>query len=229
MEGLMRWEEAYRAMTLYAAAYERARTIEGDRAAAESSALVAINEERRRAQHFERLAMTDPLTGLPNRRHAERWLAEHASAISAELVAPDELCVAIADIDHFKGVNDTFSHDAGDLVLQRFAAVLREAFDAEGGDSSATSLAARLGGEEFLLAWSGLSMEAALRRGRAFCERLRQTSFADIVGPMRITASLGLACSSRPVDPGELLRLADRCLYEAKRSGRDRVVGTRAR
>ena len=64
-----------------------------------------------------------------------------------------------------------------------------------------------------------------MRRGNALCERLRKTSFTDLVGSMPVTASLGLACGIRPVDPGALLRAADQCLYQAKRAGRDRVIG----
>jgi diguanylate cyclase (GGDEF)-like protein len=88
-------------------------------------------------------------------------------------------------------------------------------------------LSPTLGGEEFLLAWSGISIKAALRQGNALCERLRKTSFADIVGNLPVTASLGLACSLRPVDPSVLLRAADQCLYEAKHAGRDQVIGIR--
>jgi len=225
MAALHRWEEAYGLMIQYVAAYEHVRSIEGDRAVAESSAAVAVDEERRRSQHFERLALTDPLTGLPNRRHAERWLKEHAVATGRSGSADNQLCVAIADLDHFKRINDTHSHDAGDLVLQRFGGMLIEAFNAPAGTGTPPMLAARLGGEEFLLAWSGISIQAALRQGNALCERLRKTSFTDIVGSLPVTASLGVACSVRPVDPSVLLRAADQCLYEAKQAGRDQVIG----
>ena len=226
LAALHRWEEAYARMVQYVAAYEHARSIEGDRAVAESSATVAVYEERRRSQYFERLALTDPLTGLPNRRQAERWLTEHAGAASRDAgPASDQLCVAIADLDHFKRINDTCSHDAGDLVLQRFGTLLIESFNALPAPGTPAMFAARLGGEEFLIAWSGIPIEAAMRRGNALCERLRKTSFTDLVGSMPVTASLGLACGIRPVDPGALLRAADQCLYQAKRAGRDRVIG----
>jgi len=225
LAGLSRWEEAYVYMVRYADAYERSRSIEGDRAVAASSAAMAVTAERRRARHFERLALTDPLTGLPNRRHAERWLAEHAQATPS---APDPeqagLCVAIADLDHFKRVNDTHSHDAGDLVLQRFGGLLQSCVEEPLGSGPLT-FAARLGGEEFLLAWAGISLAAALHRGNELCERLRRTSFMDIVGSMPITVSIGVAAATRPVDPGKLLRVADHSLYEAKHAGRDRVTG----
>jgi diguanylate cyclase (GGDEF)-like protein len=206
------WEPAYRCMEDYVAAYEQARSVAGDRAAAESGAAVAVDDARRQAQHFEQLALTDPLTGLPNRRHAERWLAEHAGAEGGAL------CVAIADLDHFKRINDTHSHDAGDLVLMRFGAMLQHRFQGAG------MLAARLGGEEFLLAMAGVPPEVALGRCQALCDQLRETSFADILGPMPVTVSIGLAHAPRPTAPGLLLPAADGALYAAKRAGRDRVV-----
>ena len=215
LAALRRWKAAYEQMVQYAAAYEHFRSVEGDRAVAETTALVAAGEERRRAQHFERLALTDPLTGLPNRRHAERWLAEHAGEMAGGTESsPASLCVAIADLDHFKLVNDGCSHDAGDLVLKRFGTLLQAAFESREGKLAST-FAARLGGEEFLLAWSGASIEAATGLSNELCERVRATSFADIVGSMRITVSIGLVCGARPVDPSELLRAADRCLSQA--------------
>jgi len=230
LASLHRWQEAYERMVEYAAAYERSRSIEGDRAVAESGAAAAIEEERRRSEHFEKLALTDPLTGLPNRRHAERWLAEHANAVGhAGSAEGGGLCVAIADLDHFKRINDTHSHDTGDLVLRRVGDVLLDAVAVHGDATTAAALAARLGGEEFLLAWSGISMPAAISHVEALCERLRRTSFADLVGESPVTVSIGMACGLRPVDPSTLLRAADRCLYEAKAAGRDRVIAKELR
>ncbi|MEP7102762.1 MAG: diguanylate cyclase [Burkholderiales bacterium] len=236
LAALQRWEEAYQRLVQHLAAYERTRSIEGDRAVAESMAVVAVEEERRRSRHFEQLSLTDPLTGLPNRRHAERWLIENAAANApGEAGAGDaaasanQLCVAIADLDHFKRINDTFSHDAGDLVLQRVSAILLDIFGTHAGSPAMPTLAARLGGEEFLLAWTGISVEGAVQRSNALCERLRQTSFVDIVGGMPVTASIGLVCAVRPADPGRMLSAADQCLYEAKRAGRDRVVSAALR
>jgi len=222
---LQRWQDAYDHMVQYAAAYERSRSIEGDRAVAESSAAMAIGEERRRARHFERLALTDPLTGLPNRRHAERWLAEHVEDRGADIaVRSGELCVAIADLDHFKRINDTHSHDAGDLVLQRFGTLLQD-FSHSSARGGTSAFVARLGGEEFLLAWTGLSIEDSLVRSGELRERLRETSFVDIVGSLPVTVSIGVACGMPPVDAAALLRAADRCLYEAKHAGRDQAIG----
>ncbi|HSI50407.1 MAG TPA: GGDEF domain-containing protein [Ideonella sp.] len=216
MAGLRRWEEAYQWMVRHVAAYEQVRSIEGDRAVAESSQAVAVDEARRQSRHFEQLAMTDPLTGLPNRRHAERWLAEHADA---------PLSLAIADLDHFKRINDTCSHAAGDLVLQRFGAMLNEVFNRSDSGPGTPMLAARLGGEEFLLAWCGIPCDAAMVRGDEIRERLRATSFTDIAGDLPVTASLGLAFGTPPVNPSELLRTADLYLYQAKHAGRDTIVG----
>jgi diguanylate cyclase (GGDEF)-like protein len=186
------------------------------------TAVVAVGEERRRAQHFERLALTDPLTGLPNRRHAEHWLGEQARS------GAGTMCVAIADLDHFKHVNDTYSHDAGDLVLRRFGQLVQDAVRSN-DDRSGAAFAARMGGEEFLIAWCDITLEHAVVRSNQLCERLRATSFADVAAGAVVTASIGVAGGRRPIDPLELLRSADLRLYDAKRAGRDQVVGDRDR
>jgi len=132
--------------------------------------------------------------------------------------------VAIADLDHFKRINDTHSHDAGDLVLQRFGTLLQD-YSASPARSGASTFVARLGGEEFLLAWTGISIEDAIVRSNEVRECLHEASFTDIVGSMPVTASIGVAGGLRPVDAGALLRAADRCLYEAKHAGRDQAIG----
>jgi diguanylate cyclase (GGDEF)-like protein len=158
--------------------------------------------------------------------HAERWLAEHSLPAGRGVDAQsDTLCVAVADLDHFKRIDDTHSHEVGDLVLQRVGNFLLNAFDSSLHGIATPRLVARLGGEEFLLAWSGIPIDTALRLSNELGERLRQTSCADLLGPTPVTASIGLVCGLRPVDPGDLLRAADERLYEAKRAGRDRVVG----
>jgi len=225
LAALQRWEEAYLGMVAYAAAYEKLRAVEADQTGAESSAVAAALDERKRAQHFEKLALTDALTGLPNRRQVELWLGRHdtARANPAQAV-PLQLCLGIVDLDHFKHINDHHSHDAGDLVLKRVGQMLAQ-LAGDSGAPAAPTLAARLGGEEFLLAWTGVSLEDALQSANAWRETLRQTSFADLVGNTPVTASIGLAFGQPTAPPNELLRAADACLYQAKRAGRDRVVG----
>lgn len=156
--------------------------------------------------------ITDPLTGLLNRRGFERaGAAMWRRAARAE----DTLAVLVADLDHFKLVNDTFGHSAGDLALQHVGSVLRAGVRA--GD-----LAARLGGEEF-----AVLCRIHPGEGRALAERLR-ASVAEAISPT--TVSIGLVEIGPRADAVELdavwsaVSAADGCLYEAKRAGRDQVV-----
>ncbi|KFA36150.1 hypothetical protein KWS_0111015 [Xanthomonas vasicola pv. musacearum NCPPB 4384] len=155
------------------------------------------------------------LTALPNRREAERVLQQWFDEAHAGGAA---LALALMDIDHFKRINDDYGHEVGDAVLFAIGQVLSE-------QDQAHCFAARHGGEEFLLAAIGLDAAQA----RALFERVRQR-LADIQvdaqgTPVRCTASMGMAMSDEAPSRRELLALADRRLYDAKRQGRDRLIG----
>ena len=161
-------------------------------------------------------ALTDELTGLPNRR---AFTDDFTRAITRASRTGEPLALAIADLDHFKSVNDRFGHPAGDVVLKRFGALLQSSVRA--GD-----VAARLGGEEFAVLFIGADPAAAT----SLAERLRaetERSFAA-EGPA-VTASIGVANwrSEDPAESVDLMRRADQALYEAKNGGRNRVVGWR--
>lgn len=205
------WQPAYQAILEHLEIYQRLRSLEGDRAVAEFSTVQLADEERRRAAEFEKLALTDPLTGIANRRRVERWLAEVAEA------GTERVSLAILDLDHFKRVNDSYSHECGDEVLRRVAAELEEA------GAGADELIGRLGGEEFVQLSRGTSRTEAIRRAEQLLLRLRQLSLDAIEPGLRVTASIGIAFGD-PAAPSELLRAADRCLYAAKRAGRDQMV-----
>lgn len=174
------------------------------------NARVEAQLHRLRSVELERQATEDVLTGLPNRRSIEQRLPKLA-------VDDGRLCVALADVDLFKGVNDRYGHMVGDEVLRRVAALFRE--NTREGD-----LVARFGGEEFLIALSGIEPSEA----RARCEVLRAEVAAypwEQVAPgLTVTMSLGLA----PIRPGgtvaEALSSADEHLYAAKRRGRNQVA-----
>ncbi|MGA5304861.1 diguanylate cyclase [Nucisporomicrobium flavum] len=157
---------------------------------------------------WQRQATEDSLTGLPNRRGAELRLPEMTGG---------PLCVAIADVDLFKGVNDRFGHFVGDEVLRRLAAVLRD-------NVRELDLVARLGGEEFLLGLDG----ADLADARARCELLRAQVAAypwDKLEPgLTVTISFGVAAVAPGGDLDDAMARADQRLYEAKRAGRNRVA-----
>ena len=154
-------------------------------------------------------ASEDPLTGLPNRRYAELRLNELAAA-------GETCCVAVADVDHFKSVNDRFGHPAGDRVLQRVAELLRTGV-------RDTDLVARLGGEEFLIAFPGLSAAEAASRCELLRARVAAADWESLEPGLGLTISLGVAELVLGGDLSMAVAVADQQLYVAKRSGRNRV------
>jgi diguanylate cyclase (GGDEF)-like protein len=173
--------------------------------------VVTINDVtalRRAQRRLLELAVTDELTGLPNRR----MLRERLELLSAEAARGRRFTVAIADIDHFKRVNDTHGHGVGDRVLVAVGRALRAAI-------RRSDLAARTGGEEFCVIQT--DVDVALMQ--LLTERLR-AAIAAISEPLAVTASFGVCHSSVAIDPDAILEAADAALYRAKRSGRNRVV-----
>lgn len=167
------------------------------------------------------LAVTDGLTGLNNRRYLDSHLRTLFNRAAARGRA---LSVCITDIDRFKQVNDTFGHDAGDDILREFASRVRSTV--RGAD-----LACRYGGEEFVVVMPDTDAATA----HVIAERLRGLiedrpfvirSSGEAV---RLTASLGVACNEAGAEtPEQLLKQADKALYEAKNGGRNRVVAAAA-
>ena len=171
---------------------------------------------RDRLDESVEFAITDALTGLHNRRYMERHLtalADQAKAVGRPL------SVLIADIDHFKSVNDTYGHAAGDNVLREFAARFRRY-------TRGIDLACRVGGEEFIIIMPETTLEQALQAGERLCDCIGGELFrANRDTRLRVTASVGIA-TLEPSDDGvdALLKRADSALYAAKRNGRNRVV-----
>lgn len=167
------------------------------------------------------LAVTDPLTGLNNRR----YLDNHLNVLFNRSMARGRpLSVLITDIDRFKHVNDTYGHDGGDQVLKEFANRVRSTV--RGAD-----LACRYGGEEFVVVMPDTSPEVAA----AVAERLRaaieSTSFLlkSSGETLNITASFGISSRiASVITPDQLMKQADLALYEAKNTGRNRVVASAA-
>jgi diguanylate cyclase len=166
-----------------------------------------------RANQFARDAASDPLTGLGNRRHLDHRFAE---LLREAEQSGSALAVAMLDVDRFKPINDNFGHAAGDRVLVALAQLLRD-------NVRADDVLARLGGEEFVIVLPGKTRERALEICQRLCERIRHHRWPE-GGPERVTASIGVtACG--PFDAALLLQRCDEALYEAKRQGRDRVLG----
>jgi two-component system cell cycle response regulator len=172
-------------------------------------------EEQFQREMFER-TVRDPLTGLYNRAF---FLAQFGPLVDRGALKGLGTAVLMLDIDHFKRINDTHGHDVGDAVLREVAGVLRQA-------TRTDDLVARYGGEEFVVALPVAAPDQATERA----ERVRSTlaSRRILAGgvPLRVTASLGLAFTppGRPRSVSALIATADRGLYQAKNSGRDRTV-----
>jgi diguanylate cyclase (GGDEF)-like protein len=160
----------------------------------------------------EEQAFTDHLTGLANRRRFERQLERE---VTRTLRYGRPFCLLLLDIDHFKQVNDTYGHEAGDEAIRQLAKTLQ-------AGTRGIDLAARIGGEEFAV----LLTETNFDGGEEVAERLRQAiKQEEIASVGRITASFGVAEFPACAPTGrELLTIADAAMYEAKRQGRDRVA-----
>lgn len=163
---------------------------------------------------MERMALTDPLTGLLNRRRMNQHLAEQCARFT-ETRAP--FCVALADVDHFKHINDAHGHAVGDRVLKLAAALFREALRGQ-------DVVARWGGEEFLV----LLPETGIDAAADVANRLRAVAEAKLGGSAdleaRVTLTLGVAEYRSESGLETCLKAADDALYRGKTSGRNRVV-----
>ncbi len=167
-------------------------------------------------QQLRRLSITDGLTGLYNHRHSHELLREEYERCKRN---GGSMAVIMLDLDRFKELNDSHGHPTGDLILSQTAKILQES-------AREIDMIGRYGGEEFIAILPGASEDAALQ----FAERARATVegfvFRDNGDEIRMTVSAGVASSrgDELAHPDELLRMADRALYEAKDTGRNRVV-----
>lgn len=166
---------------------------------------------------LERLARTDALTGLANKRALEEALNRDLSRADRDKT---NLSVAVVDVDHFKQVNDRWGHQVGDVVLSRVAQIL--ATNVRTGD-----LATRYGGEEFVLILPGTNAFGAKLAAERIRRVLSNTTLQGPDGPFQVTASFGVASVCGPGcarSAKDLIERADAALYAAKRNGRNRVL-----
>ena len=178
--------------------------------------LSLVGDLQRREGRLRKEANHDPLTGLFNRRYLDASLSRELSLSQRRGTC---LSVAMLDIDHFKGFNDKFGHDAGDLALRECAQVLSQHL-------RRSDIACRLGGEEFVLVLPDSSLEDTRQRVEQICALIKQLSMQHDGHPLgTMTLSAGIAAS--PVHASTavaLMRSADRALYAAKRAGREQVI-----
>ena len=160
---------------------------------------------------LERLASADPLTGLANRRGGEKDISAEISRARRQNTP---LSCVLLDIDHFKEVNDTFGHQAGDYVLREISALLR-------GTVRAYDILVRWGGEEFLVVLPGVAHEQALKLAERIRQAIENMPLSGIGG---ITASFGVAALGSDYSFEAMFAQADRRLYSAKASGRNTVA-----
>ena len=175
----------------------------------------ALDQARARAiglaAEAQKLAMTDPLTGLANRRATLDWLG---SLVGASDEDEDPLAVLMFDVDHFKRINDCFGHQTGDEVLKLVAELARAQLRTE-------DVVGRIGGEEFVCIVSGLSELETRGLAERLCRAIANGSEANSLP--KTTISVGLARLRNGDTPEELLARADAALYEAKDGGRNQV------
>ncbi len=185
-------------------------------AAGEVSGFVAVSrdmtERKRMEDELRRLATTDPLTGILNRRAGQALLAEAFRGCNPRGRHPG---ILMLDIDHFKAINDRHGHEAGDRALCKLVTICTDVIGQRGA-------LIRWGGEEFLVILDSTRAEEALSIAEAMRSAIEHASFHTREGRIGMTASLGVALGGK--DPENLLQRADAALYAAKDGGRNRVV-----
>jgi diguanylate cyclase (GGDEF)-like protein len=168
-------------------------------------------------RQLEELAARDPLTQLPNRRSLMNQLSQEVARVERRAADEDALCVSMLDVDHFKRINDSWGHDAGDAILCRISNELRQIM--RQGD-----FLGRFGGEEFIVILPESTMAAAQRTAERIQTCVAGLRFAELPEGERITVSQGLAI----YQPGErietTLKRADEALYVAKKNGRNQIA-----
>jgi len=174
----------------------------------------ALARQEQLVAELAELSLRDPLTGLYNRRHADNELPRLVAAAERHL---QPISLAMADLDHFKVVNDDHSYSVGDEVLRRFARVLSQV-------TRGTDTVIRYGGEEFLI----VMPQTGIDQASVLCERLRKAveshTWYEVDPSLQVTVSIGVADSARFDGVIGLAAGADAALHRAKREGRNRVV-----
>ena len=180
-------------------------------AAAEASAALARVYSHQAAESDAR---TDQLTQLPNRRYFD----EYCRLLASRRRSTDRVAIIAVDVDHFKKLNDQYGHQVGDVVLRAIANAIQFSVREE-------DIPARFGGEEFVVLLRNPSQGWAMEIGERIRQNVREMDLIEAGVTERVTVSVGVASGSQAGEPIEdIVERADRALYAAKRSGRDRVV-----
>jgi diguanylate cyclase len=180
-------------------------------------AKIEINKLQHSLEAIKAESITDPLTGLGNRKYFDRAAA---NAVAQTISEGGSLSLLMFDIDHFKSFNDSYGHLTGDQVLRLVAMSLKQTIKGQ-------DIAARYGGEEFAVVLPNTALKQALTvadhiRRAVMAKELKKKSTGEILG--RVTISIGVSMLRRDDTPDSLMERADACLYAAKRNGRNRAV-----
>ena len=176
-----------------------------------------INNLQQSLEAIRAESLTDPLTGLGNRKYFDRSLE---TAVASALETGEPLSLLMFDIDHFKSFNDSYGHLTGDQVLRLVGMSLKQSIKGQ-------DITARYGGEEFAVVLPNTALRQALTvadhiRRAVMSKELKKKSTGEILG--RVTISVGVSMLKPGDDTDSLIERADACLYAAKRAGRNRVV-----
>ncbi|WP_432461014.1 MULTISPECIES: diguanylate cyclase [unclassified Agarivorans] len=178
-----------------------------------------ISERKQQEQQLLLQATTDPLTGLMNRRKMESQLQ---ILMYDNAQRQQNFSLAVLDIDHFKQVNDRHGHSVGDQVLQHFAKVCHQSLRKQ-------DYFARVGGEEFVVLLPNTGQDDADSICQRICETIRSTPFANEQGAIQYSVSIGFTTlSDASLNAQQMIDAADRALYQAKQTGRAKVVSSQA-
>ena len=172
-------------------------------------------EVQAKNRQLEEMALTDPLTGLANRRAIDIWITRQLSAAARH---DFPIWVAICDLDHFKKVNDTYGHEAGDMVLKTFAQILKS-------NTRQSNICGRHGGEEFLNIITHVERDNSVIAFERIRKQMENQKFTFNNQTFSVTTSMGIAGfrGTRPPAFADLLAQADQALYSAKHKGRNRI------
>jgi diguanylate cyclase len=196
------------------------REMRGTNKALEDRLMLSKSEISNLQQSLEAIraeSLTDPLTGLGNRKYFDRSID---AAVQSALASGEPLSLLMFDIDHFKSFNDSYGHLTGDQVLRLVGMSLRQTIKGQ-------DITARYGGEEFAVVLPNTALRQALTvadhiRRAVMAKELKKKSTGEILG--RVTISVGVSMLKPGDDTDSLIERADACLYAAKRNGRNRVV-----